>query len=143
ADILTTRLLSARGKLRLLADPFVRRASDPEESVHAFFARRLGTEVADRFVEPFVGGIFAGSARALTASEAFPILARWETEHGSLLRAAIAARGKKRDPSLPRGLLSFRAGLETLPRALAAALGGRLEISTRVASLPPGGSVGV
>jgi len=133
-----TPLLSARGKLRLLAEPFARRGGDSEESVHAFFARRLGTEVADRFIEPFVGGIFAGSSRALSIAAAFPSLARWDSDHGSLLRGALAERKKTpRDRSGPRGLLSFRGGLETLPKALAASLGSRLQTETRVETLAP------
>jgi len=133
-----TPLLSARGKLRLLAEPFARRGADAEESVHAFFARRLGKEVADQFVEPFVGGIFAGSSRAVSIAAAFPSLARWDRDHGGLLRGAVAERKKTpRDRSIPRGLLSFREGLETLPKALAASLGTRLETETRVESVTP------
>jgi oxygen-dependent protoporphyrinogen oxidase len=133
-----TPLLSARGKLRLLAEPFARRGGDSEESVHAFFSRRLGAEVADRFIEPFVGGIFAGSSRALSIAAAFPSLARWDLDHGSLLRGALAERKKMpRDRSVPRGLLSFRGGLETLPRALAASLGSRLQTETRVETVAP------
>jgi protoporphyrinogen/coproporphyrinogen III oxidase len=133
-----TPLLSARGKLRLLAEPFARRGGDSEESVHAFFARRLGVEVADRFIEPFVGGIFAGSSRALSIAAAFPSLARWDRDHGSLLLGAVAERKKSpRDRSVPRGLLSFQGGLETLPKAIASGLGERLERETRVESATP------
>jgi protoporphyrinogen/coproporphyrinogen III oxidase len=137
-SLVKTPLLSARGKLRLFAEPFARRGADTEESVHAFFARRLGAEIADRFIEPFVGGIFAGSSRDLSISAAFPTLARWDREHGGLLRGALADRKKTpRDRRVPRGLLSFREGLEALPRALAANLGGRLETGTRLESLTP------
>jgi oxygen-dependent protoporphyrinogen oxidase len=128
ATLLTTRLLSIPGKLRLLREPFVGARDDPRESVADFFARRLGPEVADRLVAAFVSGIWAGDARSLAARSSFPLLARWEREHGSLLRGALASR-PHRDPSrsaLPKGLLSFRDGLETLPRALAASLGARL-----------------
>jgi protoporphyrinogen/coproporphyrinogen III oxidase len=137
-SLFRTPLLSARGKLRLLSEPFARRGHDPEESVHAFFARRLGSEVADRFIEPFVGGIFAGSSRDLSISAAFPTPARWDREHGSLLLGALADRRKApRDRRSPRGLLSFREGLEALPKALSARLGPRLETETRVESLAP------
>jgi protoporphyrinogen/coproporphyrinogen III oxidase len=139
--LISTRLLSARAKLRLLAEPFARREAGPEESVHAFFARRLGEEVADRFIEPFVGGIFAGSSKSLSIEAAFPSLARWDHDHGSILRGALAERKKNpRDPAVerpPRGLLSFRDGLETLARTLASGLGKRFEPVTRVESLEP------
>jgi oxygen-dependent protoporphyrinogen oxidase len=135
--ILATSLLSPGGKIRLLAEPFVRRGADPRETVHGFFARRLGREVADRLAAPFVSGIWAGDATSLSASEAFPTLARWEREHGSLLRGALASRRQTRssDPAPPRGLLSFRGGLETLPRALAGRLGDRLTKNARARSL--------
>ena len=137
--LLRTRLLSLGGKLRLLGEPFARRGSEPEESVHSFFSRRVGVEVADRIVEPFVGGIFAGSSRALAVSAAFPTLDRWEREHGSLLRGAFSqlrARGAVASRP-PRGLLSFKEGLQTLPAAIAAGLGGSLELSTPVERLEP------
>ena len=141
--LLATRLLSAGGKLRLLAEPFARRGTDPEESLHAFFARRLGTQVADHFIEPFVAGIFAGSSRELSAAAAFPMLFSWDREHGSLLRGGLAHRRKSpRDPSIPRGLLSFREGLAALPAALASRLGARLETSVRVEELAPAGAGG-
>ncbi|HEY1252214.1 MAG TPA: protoporphyrinogen oxidase, partial [Thermoanaerobaculia bacterium] len=142
--LLATRLLTAGGKLRLLAEPLVpaRRGGDSEESVRDFVARRLGPQVAERLVEPFVGGVFAGSAARLSAADAFPILAEWERKHGSLLAGALAARGARKSapaavPPPPRGLLSFRDGLETLPRALAARLGGSLRLRTPVASIAP------
>lgn len=135
--LLGTKLLSARGKLRLLREPFVPKGEPSRESVHAFFARRVGPEVADRFVEPFVSGIWAGRADAISAAHAFPSLVRAENEFGSLTRGGIAAmrRRKPSSPRPPRGLLSFRSGLETLPRRLAGELGSRVRLGTRVDSI--------
>jgi protoporphyrinogen/coproporphyrinogen III oxidase len=140
-SLLATPLLSARGKLRLLAEPFVRRGrAEPEETVAAFFTRRLGAEVTDRFVAPFVSGIFAGDPRRLSAESTFPLLVSGERRYGSLFGAAVRRRrGRPRTPI--RGLLSFREGLETLPRALAAALGDRLEPGSGVESVVPAGGL--
>ncbi|HEY6929375.1 MAG TPA: protoporphyrinogen oxidase [Thermoanaerobaculia bacterium] len=123
-----TRLLSPKGKLRLLAEPFIRTPVPGSDTVRSFFARRLGPQVAERMVEPFVSGIFAGDGTRLSASACFPKLTRWERERGSLLAGALADRfaGRSSAKSPVRGLLSFREGLETLPRAIASALGGRL-----------------
>jgi oxygen-dependent protoporphyrinogen oxidase len=141
--LIGTRLLSFAGKLRLLAEP-LRRATGPrDETVRDFFARRLGPEVAERLVAPFVSGIFAGDAAALSAEAAFPSLARWDREHGSLLAGAIReARARPKPPPRRRlrGLLSFRDGLTTLPRALARSLGGAFHPSTAVTSVSPAGS---
>jgi protoporphyrinogen/coproporphyrinogen III oxidase len=126
-----SRLLSPRAKLRLLAEPFQPRGTRDEESVRDFFARRLGNQVADRLVEPFVAGIFAGSASRLEAAAAFPTLVRWDRGHGSLVRGAfLERRARAGEPAAPRGLVSFRDGLETLPRALARALGQSLRPAT-------------
>ncbi|HEV2063801.1 MAG TPA: protoporphyrinogen oxidase [Thermoanaerobaculia bacterium] len=132
--LLGTGLLSARGKLRLFAEPFVRRRGRDDESVRDFFERRLGHEVAARFVEPFVSGIFAGDAQELAAAAVFPFPTEMENRYRSLLAGAILGR-KVRPPAAvrpPRGLLSFRHGLATLPRAMATALGNRLRLNSPV-----------
>ena len=135
--LVSSRLLSTRGKLRLLAEPLVARGDPARETVREFFTRRLGSEVADRLVEPFVGGIWAGRADRLSLAAAFPLLARWESESGSLTRGAVSALRKrpKGRPAGKRGLLSFRAGLETLPRRLAVSLGPRARFGSRVDSV--------
>nr|MDQ5871169.1 protoporphyrinogen oxidase [Acidobacteriota bacterium] len=131
--LLKTRLLSTRGKLRLLREPFVRRGDPSRESVRAFVARRLGPEIADRLVEPFVSGIWAGRSDELAAAHAFPSLVRAETEHGSLTRGGLAElRRRAPSPGGRRGLLSFRSGLEALPRRIAEELGSRVRFRTRV-----------
>ncbi len=143
---LSTRLLTARGKLRLLAEPFVRgrrrpdRADEPEEdeSVQDFVTRRLGAQVADHFVAPFVSGVFAGDPRQLSAECAFPSLVRGERDHGSLARWAIRGRPPRAKSSGLRGLMSFRNGIETLPLALAGSLGARIETGAAVRAVQPG-----
>jgi len=130
--LLRTSLLSTGGKLRLLAEPFIKRGDDPDETVRSFFTRRLGPEIAERFVEPFVSGIFAGDGSRLSVSACFPRLARWEREDGSLARGAFRERRRLSAQRPPvRGLLSFRNGLETLPRALAGRLGKSLKTENR------------
>ena len=140
-SLLSTRLLSARGKLRILGEPFVPAAKAQHESVRSFFGRRLGAEVSERLVEPFVSGVFAGDASRLSMEECFPQLSRWEREHGSLLWGAIAQlRGPRRRRAPVRGLLSFRQGLQTLPQAIASRLGGVLETGTRVEKIVRSGN---
>ena len=141
-DLWRTRILSGAGKRRLVAEPFIGRGPAGEESVRSFFARRLGPEVAERFVEPFVSGIWAGDAGRLSVASAFPSLAKWEREKGSILLGALFSRGGQPRPSgprPPRGLLSFREGLETLARSLAAHLGDRFRPARPFESLARNG----
>ncbi len=142
-SFLTTDLFSTRAKLRLLAEPFIGRRSAPgdEESLADFTRRRLGPEVLDYAVAPFVGGVFAGKPEQLSARHAFERLVELEEEHGSLLWGAV--RSDSDDPApddAPSALFSFRDGLETLPAALADALGDRIVHEAPVTALHRVGS---
>ena len=92
--LLRSRLLSWRGKLRLLREPFVRRlaTADDDETIAAFGARRLGDEAARTLLSTFVIGVFAGPADRLALAAALPRIAAMERTHGSLLRALMAGR---------------------------------------------------
>ena len=116
--LVKTDLLSARGKLRLFAEPFVGRGT-ADESVLAFVARRFGREAAERAAAPALIGVFAGDAAALSVRSALPRVAAMEREHGSILRALMR---RKRGAGMGRPV-SFPDGLGELPAALAQALG--------------------
>ncbi|MFB6173717.1 MAG: universal stress protein, partial [Halobacteriales archaeon] len=70
-----------------------RRVSETDESLASFTRRRLGAEVLDYAVAPFVGGVFAGDPEQLSARHSFERLVRWEQEHGSLVWGALRAAG--------------------------------------------------
>jgi oxygen-dependent protoporphyrinogen oxidase len=117
-EAIASRLLSWRGKARLLAEPLAARSREPDESVAAFARRRLGSQVAEHLVAPMVAGIYAGDPAKLSLAAAFPRLAQLEREHGSLLGALVRSRS-----GTDRGeLASFAAGMGALPNALAAPL---------------------
>jgi oxygen-dependent protoporphyrinogen oxidase len=133
----TTDLLSGRAKARLLAEPFIgRRTHDSEEeSLANFTRRRLGPEVLDYAVAPFVGGVFAGDPEQLSTRHTFEQLVRWEQEYGSLIWGALRSGGSDAENDAPTGLFSFRQGLEALPRALADDLGDRMLYNTSVSRI--------
>jgi protoporphyrinogen/coproporphyrinogen III oxidase len=124
-SLLTTPLLGLGTKWRLSTE-MLRRTRPPstDESIAAFVRRKLGDELLDRLVAPFVSGIYAGDPEKLSLRASFPKLHEFETKYGSVLRGAMKSRPAK-GASRP-GLCSFRDGMETLPRALAARLGDAL-----------------
>src|SRR5262245_38635365 len=135
--ILTTPLFSARAKLRLLREPFVRRRLDGvEESGAEFVVRRLGREFLDRAVDPMVAGIYAGDPHALSVVHAFPRIKALEDDHGSLIRGQIfGARARRRRSEVAKDrarMFSFDEGLQVLPDALAARLGDAVALSAPV-----------
>lgn len=141
--LLKTSLLTSGGKLRLFAEPFIKgQRSEGEESVASFIRRRLGPQVLDHLVSPFVSGIYAGDVNRLSVQAAFPKLAEFEDLGGSIIRGAIKhARSNKgprvkRDPELRKmRMCSFRDGLQTLPSSIANQLGSRLKTGTRVTGI--------
>ena len=137
-DFVTTDLFSARAKARLLGEPLIpRRNADTDESVADFVSRRLGPEVLDYAVAPFVGGVFAGRPEALSAQHAFETLTRLESDYGSVLWGGIrsALKGSSEETPGPSGLFSFREGLQALPSALHEALADRVVLNTPVTGL--------
>lgn len=121
---ITTALFSTRGKLRVLREPFVRASKqEGEESLANFVKRRLGEDILDYAVDPFVAGVFAGVPEQLSVKAAFPKLYRLEQRYGSLIRGAIHGRKKQKKQDgiaseKPR-MFSFKDGMETIVNALA------------------------
>jgi len=141
---LRSGLLSPLGTLRVLWEPFVPRGPEGrEESVLAFASRRIGREAASVLVDAMVSGVYAGDPARLSLPAVFPKMAAMEAEHGSLVKAMIAARRARNGtagggPAGPGGVLTaFDEGMEVLIQALAGALGDRLHCRTQVAGLEP------
>lgn len=138
--LIHTKILSRKAKWGLLWEPFrsANRARD-DESLASFVRRRLGAEVLNNMVTPFVSGVYAGDPEKLSLRATFSILYELEREHGGLVRGglALAFGRKKKEPNKPKklrpkNLCSFIDGMETNTQALAKALGDRLHLQTPV-----------
>ena len=118
---LKTPLFSAGAKLRLLKEPFISRpANGMEETIAQFVRRRLGPELLDFAVGPFVSGVYAGDPERLSVRWAVQKIYALERDHGSLIRGALAQR---KGPAPGGAMISFRDGLEALPGRLAERIG--------------------
>ncbi|MFA5832199.1 MAG: protoporphyrinogen oxidase [Bacteroidota bacterium] len=135
---LRTNLWSLSGKIRLLKEPFVGRAKK-EESIAEFVERRLGKELLDYAINPFVAGIFAGAPEQLSVRAAFPKLYALEEKYGGLIRGQIGgARERKKRGEVAKDraqMFSFKNGMQTLPDAIAKALGNDIQTSSNVEGL--------
>jgi oxygen-dependent protoporphyrinogen oxidase len=132
---LTSRLWTTPGKLRLLKEPFVGRAKK-EETIAEFVERRLGREFLDYAINPFVAGVYAGSPEHLSVRAAFPKLYALEDNYGGLIKGMIGgARERKKRAEVAKDrarMFSFRNGMQTLPDAIAAALGDKVITGTSI-----------
>ncbi len=119
--VLTSSLLGAGSRWKILSEP-LRKTRPPgeEESIANFVRRKFGHEILEYLVAPFVSGVYAGDPEKLSLRAAFPTLEEWEREYGSILRGAMKSRGNQGSalgsaPGLakdkgPPPLCSFRGG---------------------------------
>ena len=94
-DAIRTPLFTWKDRFRVLAEPFRRKGSNPNESVADLTRRRLGQSFLDYAVDPFVSGIYAGDPHRLLTRYALPKLYRLEQEYGSFVRGSF-----KRGPQI-------------------------------------------
>ena len=153
-------VLSLQGRLRILGEPFARtKPEGVDETVGAFATRRIGAEAARILVDAMVSGVFAGNVDQLSLASAFPKMAKMEADHGSLVKAMMAA-GKSRKraraearlgpgaggepggsgagggPAGPGGTLtSFRGGLDSLVARLGEVLAPGIRLGTAIRGL--------
>ncbi len=143
-SLLTTPLLSPAGKFKLLTEAFAPKGNPATETVAEFTRRRLGPEVLDNLMGPFLSGVYAGDPEHLSIKAVFPKLARWETAHGSLIKGAlnqVLANKKTRPPKTTtpkkdKRMLSFNQGMGELPQAIASQLPeGSLHLNTSLSHI--------
>ena len=103
--------------------------TDQDESVDSFLTRRFGESFARVFGSALVHGIYAADSRELSVRAAFPSL--WDAEtrgNGSVLLGMFRG-GRTKDEGVYElgdlvdrmkgvSVLSFKEGIEALPRAL-------------------------
>ena len=161
---LRSPVLSVRGRLRVLLEPFSR-SPDPDidQTIYDFGKRHIGAEAASVLIDAMVSGVFAGNVHELSLASTFPKMAEMEAKHGSLVRAMLA-RGKERraarkrvsemrargeeveeltQPGGPAGpggtLTSFDDGLDVLVNTLSRELGDVVRLGSGVARVRRGG----
>lgn len=121
--------------------------SKEDESLHSFFQRRFGQDVADKLISPIVCGVYAGDAREISIKSLFKSLFEIEQKYGSVIKGMVQHRlemvsGSKGDSTSTQNtsqdesvgshgalvarlqkehcaLWSLQGGLEQLPQALA------------------------
>lgn len=136
-----SKAFSARAKLRLLREPFIKSKSNESESLADFVVRRLGREFLDYAINPFVSGVYAGDPAKLSTCHAFPKLYALEQEYGSLIKGAIKGAKKRRQreevASKDARMFTFDDGMEVLPKQLAEKLAGSILLEHPIAGIVP------
>jgi oxygen-dependent protoporphyrinogen oxidase len=147
-EFLRSRLLSVRGRLRVIYETIAGGTDNPDETLAQFATRRLGKEAFERLIDPMASGVFAGNADELSLRSCFPRIHEIETEYGSLIRGLIKLQikakreGNKNTPGPGPGgrLTSFNNGMSALTDSLAEQLGSRIRIATPVRDISRSGN---
>jgi oxygen-dependent protoporphyrinogen oxidase len=140
---LTSSLFSWRGKLRMMMDLVMPRASRREdESLASFVTRRFGREALERAAQPLIGGIYTADPELLSLRATMPRFLEMEREHGSVIKAMLyeqrSTQKRQGEDSGARYSLfmSLKDGMQTLVDTLAARLPqGAIQLNQRVKSL--------
>ncbi len=132
-------IMSGRGKLRMLTEPFQPpKADDADESLADFVTRRLGREALEKFMGPILGGIYNTDPEKQSILVSSPIMREMEAEYGGLVKAVVGkifAKNKpKRDPNRPR-FGAFASGLEVMVTELVAQLTGDLRLNVEISGV--------
>ncbi|MXZ84675.1 MAG: protoporphyrinogen oxidase [Acidimicrobiia bacterium] len=129
-------IVSSEGVDRVRLEPDL--AGSPlvgDQSVGELVRRRLGDELADRLVDPLIGGINASSIDDLSVQAAVPQLAEAASRGTSLVQELRRlAASSTADPAAPV-FYTLPDGLGRLTDELADRLGNRLRLSSPVADL--------
>ena len=132
-EALATDLVSWSGKARILAEP-VTGGLRRDETVERFFVRKFGREAYESFLGPLYGGLYASDPGRMPARHALAGALRTFGVGRSLLLAVLRGGSSDAPPTV-----TFREGMQTLPRGLAAAHGDRVRLGTPVRGLRPAG----
>jgi len=138
-SFISSKLFSAKAKLRLFKEPFIKSKSNPSESIADFTRRRLGTEFLDYAINPFVAGVFAGDPENLNVKTAFPKLYELEQKYGSLIGGSLKSRKERKnrneESKQSAKTISFSGGMQQLTDALFLKLKGRIEFDCAVSGI--------
>ncbi len=111
--VFRSSLLSPGAKLRFALHSIIpRRRRKADESIAAFFTRRVGRGAYEQLIDPVLGGIYGGDGNRLSIQATFPNLlqaTRWSPAAGDA-------------PSKMGPFLSLEGGMQTLTDSLEAGL---------------------
>ncbi len=105
---------SLSGKLRMLIEPLIKKGGSETETVSEFIRRRLGKELLETAMEPFVAGTLASDPDLANAYSVIPRLTALEQRYGSIVKGVIVNKLRKRRTAMKSEVFSFKGGTATL-----------------------------
>ena len=94
--MMNSSLWSWQAKLRLMTEILIPRGGKDNETVSEFITRRLGREMLETAIDPFVAGTLASDPDKAEARSVLPRLTTLERRYGSLTMGMLINRVLKR-----------------------------------------------
>ncbi len=126
----TTDALSPSAKIRALFEPLTAGARG-DETVAAYFTRKLGRDFYETVAGPLYGGLYASDPADMEVGLSLAHTLRDARVGRSLVLRFLRSGGRVQAPPAA----TFRSGMEALPRALGRSLGAKLALDTTVRAL--------
>jgi oxygen-dependent protoporphyrinogen oxidase len=114
----TSPLWSWPAKLRILGEVLVPKGGHPGETVSAFITRRLGREVLETAMDPFISGTLASDPDRAEALSVLPRLTALERRYGSLTMGMLIHTLWKRRRANNADAFSFTGGMSDLVESM-------------------------
>lgn len=131
--LLLSDLWSPYTKVRVLTEILAPRREIDGESVADFIRRRLGPEILESAIDPYVAGTLAGDPAACEARSTLPRLTGLESRYGSIGLGVLVNRLLRRRNGQVQETFSFAGGMQQLTDTLAQAPG--VSVDTRHAAI--------
>jgi len=130
-------LFSMKARMRLVSEIFRPGRPAGWESVADFIKRRLGQELLDLAIDPYVSAVLACDPEKACARATLPRLSKLEQQFGSFTAGILLKKllpGKK---GLPQEAFSFEGGMKTLVETLSQKMASNIELGQQVQALEP------
>jgi oxygen-dependent protoporphyrinogen oxidase len=118
---ITTQLFSILGKIRATSDLLLPRSKqENDQSLGAFFRRRLGDEVVENLIEPLLSGVYAGDIDKMSLMSLFPHFYQVEQKYRSLIVGMKKTAPPRPKESLNKkgAFVAFRTGMQSFADAI-------------------------
>jgi oxygen-dependent protoporphyrinogen oxidase len=127
-----SNFLSLPGRLRMIGEYFVPKASKDDETLEDFAKRRVGSEFFEKLLDPMASGVYAGDPSKMSIRSCFNKVYDLEQKYGGLIKGFMALgkeakrSGKKVEAGPGGTLMSFSGGMYSLIETLGTLLGDRV-----------------
>lgn len=137
AAMIASPMWSRRARLRMALEPFIPRGRREHETVAEFIRRRLGRDMLEQAMEPYVAGPLASSPELAEARAVLPRLTALEQRYGSLALGVLVHKLLRRRSACASEAFSFAGGMSALVGSLVSTPGVAFRAGCEVTGLQP------